>query len=106
MPFLYEGVELRQAGARLRSGTSPRGFRVAVLDHAEDLGSLRWTVDTGADLEFVRRVLGYLADMLAFTWLDVVEVLKAHPELAEINASVKHKTLWDVDGRGPAAKDK
>jgi spore coat polysaccharide biosynthesis protein SpsF len=106
MPFLYEGVQLRQVGAQLRSGISSQGFRVALVDHTEDLGSLRWTVDTADDLEFVRRVLGYLVDLPAYTWLDVVELLRDHPELAEINARVKHKTLWDVDARGPAAKDK
>jgi spore coat polysaccharide biosynthesis protein SpsF len=105
MPFLYEGVQLRHAEARLWSGTSSHGFRVAVLSHSEDLGSLRWTVDTVDDLEFVRQVLQHLGDLPTYTWLDVLELLKAHPELAEINASVKHKTLWDVDARGPAAKD-
>jgi spore coat polysaccharide biosynthesis protein SpsF len=105
MPFLYEGVQLRQAEARLWSGTSSHGFRVALLNHTEDLGSMRWTVDTGDDLEFVRRVLELLSDLPTCTWLDVVDLLKAHPELAEINASVKHKTLWDVDARGPATKD-
>ena len=86
MPFLYEGVQLRQAEASLSSGISSHGFRVAVLNHSEDLGSLRWTVDTEDDLEFVRRVLEHLGDLPTYTWLDVVELLKAHPELAEINA--------------------
>lgn len=106
MPFLYEGVRLQQDEARLWSGTSAHGFRVALLNHTEDLGFMRWTVDRADDLEFVRRVLGHLGDLPGYTWLDVVELLKAHPELAEINAGVKHKTLWDVDARGPAAKDK
>jgi spore coat polysaccharide biosynthesis protein SpsF len=101
MPFLYEGAQLRQADPRLWSGTSSHGFRVALVNHTEDLGSLRWTVDTADDVEFVRRVLGYIGDLPTYTWLDVVRVLKAHPE---INAGVKHKALWDVDARGPAAK--
>jgi len=105
MPFLYEGVQLRQAEASLSSGISSHGFRVAVLNHSEDLGYLRLTVDTGDDLEFVRRVLEHLGDLATYSWLEVVELLKAHPELAEINASVKHKTLWDVDARGSAAKN-
>lgn len=101
MPFLYEGVRLHRAQGQLWSGTSAHGFRVALLEHAEDLGSLRWTVDTADDLEFIRRVLAYLGDRPAYTWLDVVELLKAHPELAKINAGVQHKTLWDTDTRGP-----
>ena len=105
MPFLYEGVQLRAAEPPLWTGVSSHGFRVAVLHHAEDLGSLRWTVDTADDLEFIRRVLGYLVDLPTYTWLDVVEVLRAHPELAEINANVQHKTLWDVDARGLGSKN-
>lgn len=104
MPFLYEGVKLGQTELNLWTGVSSHGFRVAVLNHAEDLGSMRWTVDTADDLDFIRRVLGYLGDFPTYTWLDVVEILKAHPELAEINASVQHKTLWDVDARGPGTK--
>lgn len=104
MPFLYEGVQLSNRSAKLRSGVSPRGFRVAVLDHAEDLGSMRWTVDTADDLEFVRRVLGYLGNDPNYTWMDVVALLAAHPELGGINASVKHKTLREVDTRGSAPR--
>lgn len=101
MPYLYEGVRFQQDDGRLLSGISTHGFRVALLNHTDDLGSLRWTVDTADDLEFMRRVFHYLGERPTYGWLDVLELLKSHPELAEINASVKHKTLWDVDARGP-----
>jgi spore coat polysaccharide biosynthesis protein SpsF len=41
MPFFYE---------------NPDRFRTLLLDHQEDLGDLRWTVDTPEDLAFVREV--------------------------------------------------
>ena len=106
MPFLYEGVQLRETEPRLLSGVSSHGFRVALLHHTENLGSLRWTVDTADDLEFIRRALDYLVDVPTYSWLDVVEVIKAHPELAEINVGVEHKTLWDFDARGLGPKNK
>jgi hypothetical protein len=34
-----------------------------------------------------------------FSWLEVIELLAARPDLAEINASVAHKTQFDVDKR-------
>jgi spore coat polysaccharide biosynthesis protein SpsF len=105
MPFLYGGVQLREAAPLLWSGVSSHGFRVAILHHTENLGSLRWTVDTADDLEFIRSVLGFLVDFPSYGWLDVVELVKAHPELAEINANVQHKTLWDVDARGLGPKN-
>ncbi len=41
MPFFYE---------------QPQRFRIYLLDHDPDYGSLRWTVDTPADLELLRKV--------------------------------------------------
>ena len=35
---------------------TPLGFKIGLLNHIPDYGSLRWTVDTPADLEFVRQV--------------------------------------------------
>ena len=84
MPYLYE-VEGR--------------FKVAVLDSKVDYGSLRWTVDTAQDLELVRQVYARLAGNLEFTWLDVLEIFKKEPGLADINARVEHRSMYDVDKR-------
>lgn len=98
MPFIYEGVELKKK-ASLATGISPRGFKIALLHHRPNYGSLRWTVDTPEDLEFMRRVFEYLQDKNDFTWYDLLAVVQKHPELAEINAQVRHKTMTDVDDR-------
>jgi len=99
MPFLYQDVVLSAQGAGLSTGTSPRGFKIALLNHAPDYGSQRWTVDTPEDLEFVRQLLGYLKDKIDFTWYDVLTVVQKHPELVEINAGVRHKSMKEIDPR-------
>jgi spore coat polysaccharide biosynthesis protein SpsF len=103
MPYLYENVTLSPAGPGLSAGSSPRGFHIAVLHCGADYGSYRWTVDTSEDLDFVRRVYGHFGNQIAFSWRDVLDLVHRHPELTEINASVKHKTLRDVDERAPGA---
>jgi spore coat polysaccharide biosynthesis protein SpsF len=86
MPYLYE---------------VPGRFKVVKIDYRENYGSLRWTVDTPQDLEFVRAVYEKLGNRNDFSWLDVLQLVQANPELAEINAGVAHKTMFDVDERNP-----
>jgi spore coat polysaccharide biosynthesis protein SpsF len=88
MPYLYD---------------QPGRFVVRVVDTSPDYGHLRWTVDTPADLEFVRRVVALL-DGDTFTWLDVLAAVEAHPEISQINADVRHKIFNEVDERS-AKKD-
>ncbi len=84
MPYLYE-VEGR--------------FKVAILDYKKNYGDLRWTVDTAQDLEVVRQVYARLSGRDNFTWLDVLSIFEQEPELAKINAQVKHRGMLDVDRR-------
>ncbi len=84
MPYLYE-VKDR--------------FKVAVLDNPQDYGSLRWTVDTPQDLELVRQVYARLGGRPDFTWLDVLAIFEREPGLANINAQVEHRSMYDVDRR-------
>jgi spore coat polysaccharide biosynthesis protein SpsF len=74
----------------------PGRFRVARLDAERDYGRLRWTVDTPEDLEFVRRVYARLGARVDFGWREVLALVQAEPELARINAQVRHKTHRDV----------
>ncbi|MCC7187945.1 MAG: glycosyltransferase family protein [Anaerolineales bacterium] len=99
MPFFYEGVELTRQSRTLETGTSPRGFRVALLHHTTDFGDYRWTVDTPEDLEFMRQVYGHFDGRDDFSWKEVLDLIHDHPELMKINAGVQHKTLKDVDKR-------
>jgi spore coat polysaccharide biosynthesis protein SpsF len=84
MPYLYE-----QEGR----------FRVLVVDHDPDFGSMRLTVDTSEDLELVRQIYAYFAGHEDFTWYEIISLFQRHPELAQINTGVRPKTVHDVDVR-------
>jgi spore coat polysaccharide biosynthesis protein SpsF len=87
MPYFYE---------------VPNRYKVVKLDNPINYGSLRWTVDTVEDLEFVRSVYTALNNRNDFTWLEVLKLVQEHPELAEINSAVHHKSMFDVDARNKA----
>lgn len=99
MPYLYEGVELSEVNRRLDYGISPRGYRIALLNHTADFGDYRWTVDTPEDLEFVRQIYNRFDGRDDFTWQEVLSLLHNEPKLIEINAGVRHNTLKDIDKR-------
>jgi spore coat polysaccharide biosynthesis protein SpsF len=99
MPYFYEGVELSTINRQLSEGVSPRGFRIALLNHTTDFGDYRWTVDTPEDLEFIRQVYSRFDGRDDFTWKEVLDLVHNEPKLMEINAGVKHKTLKDIDER-------
>ncbi|WP_028065382.1 cytidylyltransferase domain-containing protein [Solirubrobacter soli] len=55
---------------------------------------LRWTVDTPEDLELVRRLFDELGlGEQRRPWGEILAHVRAHPELAEINAHVEQKKL-------------
>ena len=99
MPYFYEGVELSAVSRQLSEGVSPRGFRIALLNHTTDFGDYRWTVDTPEDLEFMRQVYSRFDGRDDFTWKEVLDLVHNEPKLMQINANVKHKTLKDIDTR-------
>jgi spore coat polysaccharide biosynthesis protein SpsF len=99
MPYFYEGVELITDNRLFNTGTSPRGFKIALLHHTTDFGEYRWTVDTPEDLEFMRQVYSRFNGRDDFSWKEVLDMVHNEPHLMQINASVKHKTLKDIDSR-------
>ena len=99
MPYFYEGVILTTINRQLQTGISPRGFKIAVLQHTTNFGDYRWTVDTPEDLEFMRQIYSRFDGRDDFTWKEVLELVHHEPKLMGINSSVKHKTLEDIDER-------
>ncbi|MBL8050098.1 MAG: glycosyltransferase family protein [Anaerolineales bacterium] len=99
MPYFYEEVKLSAVSGQRSEGVSPRGFKVALLNHVTDFGDYRWTVDTPEDLEFMREVYKRFYGRDDFTWKEVLDLVHDNPELAKINAGVQHKTLKDIDTR-------
>jgi spore coat polysaccharide biosynthesis protein SpsF len=76
-------------------------FKVIVVDHEPDYGALRWTVDTPEDLRLLREIFARLGARpgKAFSWLEVLRLVECEPELALINANVRHKDGTEVDAR-------
>jgi spore coat polysaccharide biosynthesis protein SpsF len=99
MPFFYEGIPPDAFDLTKDSLViSPRGFRILLVNHVPDYGSLRWTVDTMQDLEFMRQIFNRL-EKNDFTWQDLLGLLEREPDLADINQQVTHKSAFDVDAR-------
>ncbi|HJS18450.1 MAG TPA: glycosyltransferase family protein [Anaerolineales bacterium] len=99
MPYFYEGVELSAVSRQCSEGVSPRGFKIALLQHITDFGGYRWTVDTPEDLEFMRQVYRHFDGRDDFTWREVLKLVHNEPQLMKINSNVQHKTLKDIDDR-------
>ena len=99
MPYLYERVELSPVRDQLSEGISLRKFKIAQLHHFLDYGAYRWTVDTPEDLEFMRQVYARFDAHDDFSWTEILDLVHAEPDLMQINAGIKHKTLKDIDRR-------
>lgn len=69
----------------------PERFRLWNVAQTEDLSGLRWTVDTAADLAFVRAVHAELAPggEHIFGMAEVLALLSRRPELASLNAGIR-----------------
>jgi spore coat polysaccharide biosynthesis protein SpsF len=68
----------------------PDRFRLGSFENDRDLSDLRWTVDEPADYEFVSRVYEALYPANpAFTTNDILDLLRARPQLIEINAGIE-----------------
>ncbi len=92
--FRFKTLERAWKEARLKSEREhvtvyilnhPELFRLGSVKQEEDLSALRWTVDTPQDLEFVRTVYSFFPDA-DFGMIDILQVMKEHPEIAEINS--------------------
>lgn len=71
---------------------NPETFKLGNVAFETDYSYMRWTVDTAEDLEFVRRVYQHFDDD-AFSWRDVLDLLKDHADWLDINRHVQPKTI-------------
>jgi spore coat polysaccharide biosynthesis protein SpsF len=72
----------------------PELFRLVSVRGERDLGQLRWTVDTAADLRFVDEVTRRVG--AGTSWLAVLAAVEADPALAAINSHVRQKALGEA----------
>jgi spore coat polysaccharide biosynthesis protein SpsF len=74
----------------------PGRFRVLVTHYPEgDYSDLRLTVDTPEDLALVQAVFDALGADASFP--EVARYLRAHPEVAALNANIEQKTIKSED---------
>lgn len=101
MPYLYEEERSRHylslEEMAQDNEIAPDFFRVLLVNHTPDYGHLRWTVDTPADLEVVRKIFEYFGGEDTFTWKDVLALYEQTPELAGLNAGIRHKHYNESD---------
>jgi len=72
----------------------PEQFPLANSSSATDYSYHRWTVDTPEDFALIKRIfMGLYPVNSRLTWLEVLDLLKEHPEWIEINAAVKQKEV-------------
>jgi spore coat polysaccharide biosynthesis protein SpsF len=71
---------------------NPDRFRLQSVTNPENFSHLRWTVDTPEDLKLVRTVYEHFGHG-NFSWQQVLEAFKEHPEWAAINQDVQQKSL-------------
>lgn len=72
---------------------NPELFRTVSIKDTTDNSDLRWTVDTQADLDFVRKVYDELGLGDQYRgYREIVAYVRAHPELIAMNAGVE---TWD-----------
>jgi spore coat polysaccharide biosynthesis protein SpsF (cytidylyltransferase family) len=63
-------------------------FRRVNVNAAEDLSSLRWTVDEAPDLGVIRSVFEHFRPRIDFRWTEVLELARQRPELFRANAGI------------------
>lgn len=79
-PFLYE---------------SSGRFKVESLAADSDYSKYRWTLDTSEDLDLMRSIYRHFDPRDDFGWRAVLQLMKEHPELPEINSHVRQKSLQE-----------
>lgn len=75
----------------------PGRFKVLQLNHSEDLGHLRWTLDTPEDLLLLRRIYRHFRGRNDFTWPEVLQLWREKPGMFSINARIQHKTYLESE---------
>ncbi len=102
-PYFYDDAPIQALrfhpqAPRWRETTTPRGFHIALYHAPQNWGRFRWTVDTPEDLALAQAIAEAL-DPAEMAWERLLAFLQKHPDLARLNAHIRHKTHRDVDHR-------
>lgn len=97
--FTYEALERACRTADMKSQREhvtsaiwehPESYRVGVFRHGEDLSHIRIVVDEQEDLEMLREIHAKLNGK-AINLVNVMDVIRAYPDLLEINRKYKRE---------------
>ena len=66
----------------------PKLFKTSTIVNAEDLSSMRWTVDEPADFEVVSKVFDHFSPDTLFPWEAVLKLSNDNPNLFELNSTI------------------
>jgi glutamate-1-semialdehyde 2,1-aminomutase len=66
----------------------PGKFKVAVMQHSQDLSALRWTVDEPADFIVVEKVFMYFQPRTDFTWGEILSLQQQQPSIFHSNQNI------------------
>jgi spore coat polysaccharide biosynthesis protein SpsF (cytidylyltransferase family) len=72
-------------------------FLIASVTNDEDVSAVRWTVDTAADLELVRRMADAFGGRDTVTWRELLQAWRAHPDWWALNAHVAQRQVRGGD---------
>ena len=106
MPYIYENstlFERRDTNTEVSSSSGTGRFSVLLLHLEENLGNLRWTVDTSEDLDAVRTLYATVASQPGFRWHDLLETVRANPQIALSNSGAQQREFRHVDSRSSNA---
>ncbi len=77
-PYIYENPQL---------------FKLISLGADGDYSRYRWTLDTAEDLEMIRAIYKHFGQNGEMGWREILSLMRAHPELADMNSHVRQKSL-------------
>ena len=74
----------------------PEIFRIGNVSNPENLSYLRWTVDKDVDFEMVKAVYAHRnpANKGILLMDEILEILKANPEIEKINSEVERSAMY------------
>ncbi|MCY9692370.1 glycosyltransferase family protein [Paenibacillus alginolyticus] len=73
---------------------NPQRFRLSSFVNDQDLSNYRWTLDTIEDWKLIQMIYEKLySPSRIFSWSEVLDLYKQHPELADINGHIEQKKL-------------
>jgi len=66
----------------------PGLFMTGAMINAQDLSSMRWTVDEPVDFEVISQIFDHFAPEILFPWTEVVNLVHENPDLFALNSTI------------------